>query len=156
MVFQNAEHSRRELFQQWRWLHGRAALQAEWAAQTAKYEEKERQRAAKRKATNTLPKMLREKPFEHWRAHWGMRPVRAVQAAFRTATQELIDVGAKGAKRAKEHVFARLVAELNAIDDRLGCIETGEREDLVARIEEMAGLVGLDNQDERLTGTRDW
>jgi hypothetical protein len=36
------------------------------------------------------------------------------------------------------------------------CIETGEREDLVECIEELGGLVGLPNTDERLTGERDW
>jgi hypothetical protein len=48
------------------------------------------------------------------------------------------------------------VTELNTLDDREGCIETTEREEVVARVEELASFVGLSNEDEVLTGHRDW
>lgn len=155
-IFQSADDFRRVLFEHWRSLHDRKALEAERAAALARYEQDQARRAAKRKATNSLLKMLREKPFGHWRDHWGPRPVRAVRAAFRTATAELIQLGPRASRRAKQAVFAQLVEELNGIDDREGCIETGEREELVARIEELGGLVGLRNTNERLTKQRSW
>jgi hypothetical protein len=155
-VFQNADDFRRVLFDRWRSIHDRKALDAERAAAAAKYEEARARKASRRKATNSLAKMLREKPFAHWREHWGVRPVRAVQAAFRAATAELIKLGAEAPRRSKVAVMHRLVDALNTIDDREGCIETGEREELVARIEELGALVGLRNTHESLTGRRDW
>ena len=53
-------------------------------------------------------------------------------------------------------VLKRIVSELNALDDKEGCIETVEREQIVARIEALAGLVGISNEGEMLTGHRDW
>jgi len=50
----------------------------------------------------------------------------------------------------------RVVSELNALDDKEGCIETVEREQIVARIEALAALVGVSNEDEKLTGHRNW
>jgi hypothetical protein len=79
-----------------------------------------------------------------------------VHAAFRTATTALIALRPAATRRAKEEVFRQLMAALNTIYDREGCIETVEREELVARIEELAGLVGLRNTNERLTGDRLW
>jgi hypothetical protein len=155
-VFQNADDFRRRLFEHWRSIYDRKALEAERAAAVARYEAQQARKTAARKAMNSLPRMLRERPFRHWHAHWGLRPVRAVQAAFRAATGELIELGPRATRRQKVAVFHRLVEQLNAIDDREGCIETGEREELVARIEELGGLVGLRNTDERLTGRREW
>jgi hypothetical protein len=156
MIFQNAEQFRAMWYEHWRSIHDREALQAERTAAIARYEREQARRAAERKATNSLPKMLRERPFAHWREHWGTRAVRAVQAAFHTATKELIALGPDAARRTKEAVFRQLMVELDAIYDREGCIETGEAEELVARIEELAGLVGLRNTNERLTGQRSW
>ncbi len=156
MIFQNAEHFRGELYRQWRWLHDREALQAEWSAAAARYEREQARRAAERKATLSLPKMLRERPFTHWREQWPAHAVRAVHAAFRTAVEELIALGATAPRRSKEAIFRRLIDALNAIYDREGCIETVEATELIERIEEMAGLVGLDNENERLTAPRTW
>jgi len=156
MIFQDADHFRTYLYRQWCWLHDREALEAEWAADRARYEREQVARAAARKATNSLPRMLRERPFARWREHWPPRAVRAVHAAFRTATEELIALGARAPRRSKEAVFRRLMDALNALYDREGCIETEEATALVERIEELARLVGLNNDDERLTGQRDW
>jgi hypothetical protein len=155
MVFQSGDHFRAMLHDKWRERFDAPALDAERAAARAAYDAEQTRLDEERKATNTLPKMAKEKPFAHWRGHWGARVVRVVTDAFAKATNELVALDGTGAPD-KEAVFHRLVGELNEIYDRDGCIETGEREELVARIEEMGRLVGLDNTDERLTGSRDW
>ena len=156
MVFQDAEELRSTLLETWRERFDQAALQAEREERAAREDQAEARRASERTANNTLPKMLGERPFAHWRGHWGARVVKAVHTAFRTATQDLIDLGETATRTKKAAVFARLMVELNALYDREGCIETGEAEELVTRIEELGRLVGLDNTDERLTGRREW
>jgi hypothetical protein len=152
MVFQSAENVREELHSDWRLIHDRPALEAEWARDQAARE----QRAGERERTRTLPKMLREKIFASWSEIWPPRVVREVRRIFRDATRDLIALQPKGTKRQRTAVLKRSVTELNALDDKEGCIETVEREAVVRRIEELAALVGLSNEDEKLTGHRDW
>jgi hypothetical protein len=152
MVFQDAKHCRAELFRQWRFVHDRPALEAEWARADV-----ERQnRAEERRRTLTLPKMLREPVFASWSDRWSPSVVREARRIFRDATRELIALEEEGTKRQRSAVLRRIVSELNALDDREGCIETVEREEIVARIEALAALVGISNEDEKLTGHRDW
>jgi hypothetical protein len=152
MVFQNAEHARAELHNAWRMIHDRPALEAEW---TLAREARE-QRAAERARTRTLPKMLREKLFASWSEMCPPRVLRKVRRIFRDATRDLIVLQAKGTKRQRTAVLKRIVTELNTLDDKEGCIETVEREAIVQRVEELAALVGVSNDEEELTGHRDW
>lgn len=46
--------------------------------------------------------------------------------------------------------------QFNALYDETGCIETGEASEVISRVEQLARLVGLSNDDEALTGHRDW
>lgn len=151
MVFQNAEHLRSELFQHWRLEHDRDALEEEWqkaeAARTA--------RIAERNAKLTLPGMLKEKPFAHWRQHWPPSVVKRARAIFTDATKALIELDG-GTKRQKVAILKGITTELNALYDQTGCIETGEASEVIARVEQLAKLVGLSNDDEALTGHRDW
>jgi len=150
MVFHGAEHARAELYTAWRLVHDRPALEAEWA----RAREAREQRAAERQ--RTLPTMLRERIFTSWSEMWPPRVVREVRRIFKHATRELIALQARGTKRQRAAVLKRIVTELNALYDKEGCIETVEREAVVRRIEELAALVGVSNEDERLTGHRDW
>jgi hypothetical protein len=152
MIFQNGDHFRRTLHEQWRWLHDREALQAEWSAREERYE---REREEKRRAAS-LPKMLRERPFASWAERWPAAAVREARRIFREATAELIELGDGAPKRKRAAVLRRIVTEMNALYDREGCIETVEAHEIVERVEQLAALVGLDNDDERLTGHRDW
>lgn len=156
MVFQSGEGCRAALWQRWRLINDREALMAEWTAAQAAYDKAEAQRVAERKATNSLPRMLRERPFATWRDEWPAAALRGVRAAFRTATQALIDEVTSGTPRAKAAVLRALVQELNRLDDRYAFIETGAATELVERIEELARLVRLRNTNERLTKARDW
>jgi hypothetical protein len=152
MVFQDAEHCRAQLFRQWRFVHDRPALEAEWARAEAEHQ----RRAEERQRTLTLPKMLREPVFASWSDRWSPGVVREARRIFRDATRELIALEEKGTKRQRGAVLKRVVSEFNALDDKEGCIETVEREQIVARIEALAALVGISNEDETLTGHRDW
>lgn len=151
MVFQNAEHLRSVLFLHWRLDHDRAAVEEEWrlaeAARSA--------RIAERRASTTLPEMLKEKPFAHWREHWPVSVVRRAHAIFGEATKALLALE-PGTKRQKTSVLKGIVTQFNALYDETGCIETGEASEVIARVEQLARLVGLSNDDEALTGHRDW
>ena len=151
MVFGTAKRLRDELSSTWRLKHDRRRVESEWAAAEAVRENRE----AKRRKSMTLAKLLRSPLFKSGSARGAARVVREVELIFRDATKELIGL-ARGTKRDRTKVLKRITTELNALDDRTGLIETGEREQIVARIEDLATLVGLSNRDEVLTGHRDW
>lgn len=151
MVFQNAEHLRSELFKHWRLEHDRAAVEEEWRSAALE----RAARIAERKAKLTLPEMLKEKPFAHWRAHWPASVVRRARAIFTEATKALIDLDG-GTKRQKTAILKGIATQMNALYDETGCIATGEASEVIARVEQLATLVGLSNDDEALTGHRDW
>jgi hypothetical protein len=152
MVFQGGEGCRAELFRTWRWLYDRPALEAEWAAADVKRDE----RADARRKALTLPKMRDEKPFASWSKMWPASAVKEVRRIFRDATASLIVLQHGGTARQRTAVLKRITSELNKLYDKEGCIETVECHQLVARIEDLAGLVGVSNKNERLTGHRDW
>jgi hypothetical protein len=152
MVFSDAEALRRELHTHWRLKHDREALFAEWDAASAAREK----RKAERRAGLTLAKMLRDEPFAHWSRHWPTRVVREARRIFRDATKALIALDEGGTKRQRVAALKRIVTEFNALYDAEGCIETGEAAEIVARVEELASLVGVSNDDEVLTGHREW
>ena len=152
MIFGTATSVRDEMYRRWRWKHDRAAIEAELAAAQARRE----QAAADRRAAITLPGMARERLFTTWSDRWPPRVVREVRRIFRDATKELITLERRGTSRARTKVLRRITTELNALDDKEGCIESVERDEVVARIEELARLVGITNANEKLTGHRDW
>ncbi len=151
MVFGTAKRLRDELSSTWRLKHDRRRVESEWAAADAMREKRE----AKRRKSMTLTKLLRSPLFKRRSARGAPRAAREAQRIFRAATKELIGL-AGGTKRDRTKVLKRITTELNALDDRTGWIETVEREQIVARIEELATLVGLSNRGEVLTGHRDW
>jgi len=151
MVFQSGEDTRLQLHRSWRLIHDRPALEAEWGKAA------ERHKAAReQRRTRTLPQLLRERVFPSWSERWPTRVVREARRIFRDATSDLIALQEKGTKRQRARVLKHIVTEFNALDDKEGCIETVEREEIVSRIEALATLVGLSNEDETLTGHRDW
>jgi hypothetical protein len=152
LIYQGGEDVRAQLLNHWRVKNDGPALEAERAAGRAKDEQRE---LARRKALS-LPKMRDAKPFASWSKKWPARAVKQVRRIFRDATRDLIKLQRKGTARQRTVVLKRITSELNKLYDKEGCIETVEAEQLVARIEELAGLVGTSNEGERLTGHRDW
>jgi hypothetical protein len=152
MNYETAETLRHELHQSWRLKHDRKAIEAERAAADAQRKE----RATPRRRKLALEKMLRERIFASWTRIWPPHVVREARRIFRDATKELIALDRRGTKRERDKVLKRITSEFNALYDKEGCIETDEREEIVARVEDLAHLVGTTNADERLTGHRDW
>lgn len=151
MVFQDAARLRGELFGHWRLEHDRPALEEEWR----RADQERARRKAMRRAPQTLGDMLRERPFAHWREHWPVRVVREARAIFAEATARLVELEG-GTKRERAKILKGIVTRFNELYAREGCIETGEATEVIARVTQMAELVGLSNEDEVLTGHRDW
>lgn len=152
MIFGDGERLRDTLFTDWRLAHEPDALRAEWAAR----ERAQQQRNEDRRARLTLRTMLREKAFPSWEEQWPRSVVRKVRRIFRDATEALIALEEHGTRARRAKVLNGIVSALNALDVTEGFMETPEREQAVARIEELAMLVGLSNENEALTGHRDW
>ena len=109
-----------------------------------------------RKSTLTLAKVSRERAFVRWEEYLPRSVVREVRAIFRDAANDLLALEKRGTKRQRVAALRRIVTRLNAYDDDKGFIESVERDQIIARIEELAGLVDLTNDDEVLTRHRDW
>ena len=153
MVFQSPEHFREHLFERWRWIFDEKALMAEYEQRRLRYEEAERWRRRHR----PLSQMMRERPFAHWIEMWPRSVVDEAHRILRGATRELIQLQkANASPEDKERVLRSIVDHFNDLYERTGCIETTEAGDIVDRIEELAAKVGLDNEDESLTGHRAW
>jgi hypothetical protein len=153
MVFQSPEHFREHLFERWRWIFDEEALIAEIDGRRLRYEEGERLRLRNR----PLSKMMRERPFAHWVEMWPKPVVDEAHQILREATRQLIALKrAKSPTEDSERVLRGIVDSFNDLDERTGCIETQEAGEIVERIEELASKVGLDNDNESLTGHRDW
>lgn len=150
-VYQSPEHFARHLHEHWRWLFERAALESEWAHAGARAAARARARERL-----TLAQMARQRPCARWSDRWPRAVVAEANRIFRDATRELLGL-ADGARRAPcAAVLRRIVDEFNALDDRTGCVESVERDQIVERIEALAARVGLTNTGEKLTGHRHW
>jgi hypothetical protein len=151
-VFLNARSFARSLSDEWRKLYDREALLEERARRS---EQHLRQRSARR-AELTLRIMLEERFFETWGERWTRESLEHVRGLFLDATRRLVDRQASGTARKRAAVLTKLTEALNRFDNHTGLIESVERDQIVERIEELASLVGLDNDDEKLTGGRTW
>jgi hypothetical protein len=152
MVFQSGRHVQDILYRQWRWLNDHDALVAEWNA--AAREVQSRQDA---RTTNlTLERMLEERPFTDWKARWSDSALLDARRIFQSATSDLIGLGAAASEGQRLAILRRIVSDFNELYDREGCIETVEAHQIIERIEELARLVGLSNDDELITGQRLW
>ncbi len=151
-MFGTMERVRASALVEWRVVHDGDALRAEWA-------EAERAREAharKRREKLTLKRLLRERTFAGCEDHHPEDVVERAREIFREAIEKLIALEKKGTPRQRAAVLKRIVTDFNELDDTTGFVETVERDFIVERIEELARLVGLDNDDEKLTRGRDW
>ncbi len=113
-------------------------------------------RRQKRRQRLTLADFAQEKHFAKWSKMWPRRVVSMARTIFRDAALQLIELGEKPNKSKCRTILKRIVSKFNELERDEKCIETEEREEVVAKVQELAELVGLDNKDERLTGHRDW
>lgn len=154
MVFQSPDHFAQVLLEQWRWRHDRDAFMKAQDEAVARHASK----ASARREGLTLEHMARERPFSHWGEHWPKTVVAAARKTFADATRALMKIKGRSARARtqREAVLRGIVDTFNELEARHECIETTEREEVVARIEELARLAGVTNAKERLTGHRDW
>lgn len=152
MVFQNARHFARTLSDQWRFTHDHAAYIAELDQRVARFE----QAQAQRKADLSLESMLSETFFANWTSRWPEEHLTEARRAFTDATAKLIALQERGTPRKRSNAIKKIVDVFNQLDNETGLVESVERDAIAERIAELAGLVGLDNDGERLTRGRTW
>lgn len=152
MVFQNARHFARTLSDQWRWLHDHEAYRQELEERAARVE----RARAERRANLSLEVMLRETSFASWASRWPEDRLAEARQIFADATAKLIALREQGTPRTRAATLRKIVDAFNRLDNTTGLVESVERDLIIARIEELATLVGLDNADETLTRRRTW
>lgn len=148
---------------EWRWANDRDALIAESDAQDAS---EEADRAAREERYNTRLKtltfdqLLSETPFENWTPSPPFPPgdfTRAARAALHDACREIAALGAKPRKAEVRAILKRTVEWFNAADEEAGgVIETEEREDLYAALEEIAFAARQPALAAEIDQWRDW
>jgi hypothetical protein len=130
---------------EWRWRNERATLQDEverWDQVRDAPLATQREREEKRLKTLTWEKLLEEQPFARWNEHPPFPPPDFVAAArdrIRTTILILQALGPKPKKAPVRAVLKACVEWFNAKDAEFGgMIETEEREDICAALEELA------------------
>lgn len=148
---------------EWRWRHDREALAAEIEmikarndAELAAREERYRNRLQ----SLTWEKLLAETPFAKWSPSPPYPPEDFIAVArdmIRNACVELQTLGQKPGKAAVRAVLKRCVTWFNEADARLGgVIETEEREDICATLEEMAFVARQRGLIDEIDAWREW
>jgi len=148
---------------EWRWRHDRAAYEAEVEQVKVKreadrlaYEERVRNRLSRL----TWEQLLSETPFESWTPS-PPYPSAAFAAAARETLHDtcraFIALGPKPKKTAARKLLKQCVTWFNRADTDAGhAIETGEREDICAVLEEMAYVAGHPGLTAEIDEWREW
>jgi hypothetical protein len=148
---------------EWRWANDRGLFLAETEKKKAKEEairaaQEERHRT--RLSKLSWEQMLAETPFERWTTSPPFPPTHFTAAARRTIHDACHDLSVLGPKPKKAQVRAILkacVEWFNKADAEAGgVIETEEREDIVAVLEEMAFVAGQKSLVEEIDNWREW
>lgn len=148
---------------EWRWTHDNAAFVVEYekiearnAAERAAKEQRYRTRLSKL----TWEALLAETPFERWSPSPPFPPIEFAHAArkrIHDACRELSALGPKPRKADVRAVLKRCVEWFNDADDAAGgVIETEEREDICAVLEEMAYVARQKSLVDEVDNWRTW
>ena len=148
---------------EWRWEHDRATLSAEVdqaSAKTAEKREAAERRYGERLSQLTWEKLLCETPLSRWTSEPPYPPAEftdAARAKLRQACQDLRELGLKPRKAWVRKVLKDTVTWFNETDDANGgVIETEEREDICAALEELAFLAGQKSLTDEIDEWREW
>lgn len=148
---------------EWRWTHDRDALLAEVEKARAKNEAArvaQEERYQNRLRHLTWDQLLSETPFSGWSPSPPYPPDEFIAAARDTIHNACRDLKALGPKPKKAEVRAvlkRCVAWFNEADARFGgAIETEEREDICAVLEEMAFVARQRSLVDEIDAWREW
>jgi hypothetical protein len=148
---------------EWRWRNDQEAFELEAslaaAADQAKKDSK-KQRYETRLKHLTWDVLLTENMFARWSPSPPFPPlgfVDAVSAEFRRAIVELRNISDKPTKKDTRRILRALVHRINSLDDAYGnVVETEEREDLCAALEEIAFVARHRNLIEEVDAWRAW
>lgn len=148
---------------EWRWEHDRDALTAESEKRKAKAaaERAAREDRIRTRLKNlTWEKLLAETPFERWARSPPFPPAEFTEAARDTicsAYRELRELGARPPKPSVRLILRRCVEWFNEADKAAGgVIETEEREDICAVLEEMALVANQKSLVDEIGAWREW
>jgi hypothetical protein len=148
---------------EWRWANDRESLvdeQERVVAQQAAKRAAQEERYKKRLRELTWDKLLSETPFERWSASPPFPPPDFTQAArdrIHSTCQSLRGLGDKPKKAAVRKILRECVGWFNEADKQSnGIIETEEREDICAVLEEIAYVAGHQSLTGEIDEWRDW
>ena len=148
---------------EWRWANDREALIAEQEkirARDATIRAAEEHRYRTRLIKLTWDQLLSETPFERWSPSPPFPPANFTQSARQKIHETCRDLSALGPKPKKAQVRAILkgcVEWFNRADDEAGgVIETEEREDICAVLEELAFIARQKALFEEIDAWREW
>jgi hypothetical protein len=120
----------------------------------------QRKRRDERLKTLTWDQLLDEQPFARWIEHPPFPPPAFVSAArdhIRSTIEALKALGREPKKREAREVLRACVEWFNAKDVEFGnVIETEERDDICALLEELSSVAGHRSLMEEIHGWRDW
>lgn len=150
-------------FSEWRWAHDRKAFQSEIKARAEQHNAARRKRLTaeederkKRIAGLTLEKFRKENLFANWAKLPGKDVAEKAQSIFANAIDDFIAQGGKHTAAASKKILKRVIGEFNALDKaHNGCIETGERENIIEHFQTLADLVAFKPWKD-IADSRDW
>lgn len=148
---------------EWRWTNDREALVRECElrdAEAARKRAEQEARYRERLKGLTLEKLLSETPFANWSPSPPYPPQefsQAARAAIHAACREIQALGEKPRRPAVRKILKSTVEWFNQADEAAGhVIETEEREDIVAVLEEIAHAAKQKALVGEIDDWRDW
>jgi hypothetical protein len=153
----------KSVFHEWRWVHDRKAFQSEIDARAAEQRAARKKRMAaedaeraERIAGLSLEKFRKENLFANWAKLPGKEVAEKAQSIFNKAIDDFIAQGEKHPAAASKKILKRVITEFNALDKaHNGCIETGERENIIGHFKTLADLVAFKPWKD-IADSRDW
>lgn len=148
---------------EWRWFNDRENVVMEIDKRNAKYEAEriaKEERYRSRLSKLTWEQLRSETPFERWTPSPPFPPedfTNAARATIRSACDSLQALGAKPRRADVRAILKRTVLWFNEADENAGhVIETEEREDICAMLEEMAHVARQKSLVDEIDEWRDW
>jgi len=150
-----------QVLMQWRWENDRERVLAEDAAEEAaeaRATEIAREKETARRSGLTLAKLRRKKPFSTWKRFVPAGTISKARKLVARCIASLETIGRDGPSRPKITTIRALIEGFNALDESMGhWIETEEREDNCAVVDDLARAAGLNLGDENIADRwRDW
>lgn len=148
---------------EWRWAHDHEELEAEWAKVQVEAEALRAARELRYKSrlkNLTWDQLISETPFANWSPSPPFPPeefTREARKVIHVACEELRALGVKPKKSQVRAILKRCVHWFNEADERFdGTIETEERENICAILEEMAFVARQKSLVEEIDEWREW